>query len=318
MSIEGRTLRSLEWERLLAYLAEQAESPAGQNLCLALKPQAGRAVVAALLNESEEALVLLKNNQGLTFTGLVEVGEALGRLSAGSTLAALELHNIKEVLKISARAKSSLALVEAEHFPAVTAYLPHLINLKDYIAQIDDAIEGGVVKDTASSHLASLRRERARLDGSIKEELGRLIQSHSGGKVLQEPLYTIRNGRFVLPVVASMRYAMDGVVHDASQSGLTVYVEPLSVMELSNKARIKDGEIEREIERILTELSETLRPQAGAILRAFQALAELDMIFARARAAPSTGSVPAPTSSRRTSILLPWPALSTISTIFFI
>lgn len=285
LTIEDRTLRSLEWERLLAYLAEQAESPAGQSLVLALKPGSGRALVSLLLDETDEALHLVQSNQSLALTGLVDVGTVLGRLGAGSTLSALELFNCKEVLKISQRVKGSLSLLEQEIFPAVTAYLPRLIALKDHVLQIEDAIEGGAVKDTASAHLAGLRRERARLEAHVKEELGRIIQSHAGGKVLQEPLFTMRNGRYVLPVVASMRYAMDGVVHDASQSGLTVYVEPLSVMELSNKARIKDSEIEREIERILTELSDLLRPNAEAIFEAFSALAELDVIFARARLA---------------------------------
>jgi DNA mismatch repair protein MutS2 len=285
LTIEDRTLRSLEWERLLAYLAEQAESPAGQNLALAIKPATGRALVSLLLDETEEALHLVQSNQSLALTGLVDVGSVLTRLGAGSTLSALELFNCKEVLKISQRVKSSLALLEQEIFPRMCEYLPRLVAYKDHVMQIEDAIEGGAVKDTASAHLASLRRDRARLESQVKDELGRIIQSHSGGKVLQEPLFTVRNGRYVLPVVASMRYALDGIVHDASQSGLTIYVEPLSVMELSNKARIKDVEIEREIERILIELSDLLRPNTTAILEAFTALAELDLIFARARLA---------------------------------
>ncbi|MBS1998354.1 MAG: hypothetical protein JSS86_18650, partial [Cyanobacteria bacterium SZAS LIN-2] len=227
MSIESRSLRSLEWDRLLHYLAEQAESPSGQSLALALKPETGRELVLLLLEETTEALLMVRNNQNLALTGLVDVSDILLRLGAGSTLAAAELHSIKEVLKISSRVKASLGLMTADDFPRMTAYAPRLVKLKHEINQIEDAVENGHVKDTASSHLASLRRERHRLDAAIREELGRIIQSHSGGKVLQEPLYTMRNGRFVLPVVASMRYALDGIVHDASQSGLTIYVEPL-------------------------------------------------------------------------------------------
>jgi DNA mismatch repair protein MutS2 len=287
VSIEDRSLRSLEWERLLVYLAEQAESPAGQNLALALKPEVGRELVLLLLDETEEALCLAKSNQSLSLAGLIDISATLSRLGAGSTLSAGELFSVKEVLKISARVKNSLSLIERGDFPRMTAYLPRLVSLKGEVLQIEDAIadETRSVKDTASAHLANLRRERSRLEAAIKEDLGRIIQSHSGGKVLQEPIYTVRNGRFVLPVVASMRYAMDGIVHDASQSGLTVYVEPLSVMELSNKARIKDSEIEREIERILTELSDLMRPHAQSSAEAFMALAELDMVFARARLA---------------------------------
>jgi len=232
------------------------------------------------------------------------VADVLGRLGVGSTLAAAELFSIKEVLKISARIKASLGLMSAEDFPRLLDYSPRLVVLKNEIIQIEDAVEGTSVKDTASSHLASLRRERARLDATIREELGRIIQRHSGDKVLQEPLFTVRNGRFVLPVVASMRYALDGIVHDASQSGLTIYVEPLSVMELSNKARIKDSEIEREIERILTELSDLMRPHKAAMADAYAALAELDLIFAKARLAIKYGGIKAELSDDHSFSLL--------------
>ncbi|MBU6451550.1 MAG: Smr/MutS family protein [Cyanobacteria bacterium REEB67] len=291
MSIEDRSLRSLEWERLLVFLAEEAESSAGQNLALSLRPESGRALVQLLLDESEEALLLEQNAQGFALAGLLDVALPLARLGAGSTLAASELFAVKEVLKISNRVKSSLALMEGAHFPRLIAYGPRLVSLKEIIKQIEDAVEAAGVKDSASTTLAILRRDRFRLDAAIKEELGKIIQTHSGGKVLQEPLYTMRNGRFVLPVVASMRYALDGIVHDASQSGLTIYVEPLSVMELSNKARIKDSEIEREVERILTALSDMLRPNTAAAADAFRALAELDLIFAKARLAIKYGGI---------------------------
>jgi DNA mismatch repair protein MutS2 len=282
-ALEDRSLRSLEWERLLAYLSGEAESFAGQTLAKTLVPESGRALVQLLLDQTEEAHILEQNAQGFALSGLLEVDEALERLSAGSILGAREIFDIKEVLKISARVKNSLGLLEETHFPRLKQFEDRLIALKDIVREIENAIEASGVRDSASHALAILRRDRMRLDGAIKEELGRIIQSHAGGKVLQEPLYTVRSGRFVLPVVASMRYALDGIVHDASQTGLTIYVEPLSVMELSNKARIKDTEIEREIERILIALSDTLRPHGRTTIDAYHSLAELDLIFAKAR-----------------------------------
>ena len=283
LALEDRTLRALEWERLLAYLAGEAESFAGQTLAAALVPEQARAVVQLLLEQTEEARVLEDNAQGFALSGLLEVDASLERLCAGSVLGAREIFDIKEVLKISARVKNSLGLLEEAHFPRLKIFEDRLISLKEIVRELEASVEAAGVKDSASTTLAILRRDRLRLDGAVKEELGRIIQSHAGGKVLQEPLYTVRSGRFVLPVVASMRYALDGIVHDASQSGLTIYVEPLSVMELSNKARIKDSEIEREIERILNALSDTLRPHGRAAIDAYQAMAELDLIFAKAR-----------------------------------
>jgi DNA mismatch repair protein MutS2 len=160
-----------------------------------------------------------------------------------------------------------------------------LVALPKQIDAIDFAIDDfGAVKDTASVVFCALCvRERQKLDQHIKDELSRIIQSQSGTKALQEPIYTVRGGRFVLPVMANMRYLLDGIVHDASQSGLTVYVEPISVVELSNQTRIKDSAIESEIERIVVELCDQLRPFADQIADCYSALIDLDCIMARGR-----------------------------------
>ncbi len=131
-----------------------------------------------------------------------------------------------------------------------------------------------------------MRKEMQRLEGGIKDELMRIIHSSTLSKALQEPIFTQRNGRYVLPVNANQRSLIQGIVHDSSASGLTVFVEPMAVVELANRMRMKESEIEHEIARILQELSLKAAKYASEIGISFQTLVALDVIMARARLAP--------------------------------
>jgi len=291
--IEQRSLRSLEWERLTAYLAEQAETLEGKQRCLAIVPPAialdddGSLVAAQnLLDQTEEASALIAARSAFSLTKLADVREPLALLKAGAVVATLELVRVKSLLVVARSVRSSLSLLNQSQFPHLHSYVEKLVVLPRQIEAIDFAVDDfGNVKDSASSLLRSLRRERLKLDASIKDELSRIIQSQAGAKALQEPIFTVRDGRFVLPVMANMRYMLDGIVHDASQTGLTVYVEPISVVEISNQVRIKDAAIESEIQRIIEELCLVLTPHAESMQSSYKALIDLDCIMARARLA---------------------------------
>lgn len=292
MSIEHRSLRSLEWERLTTYLAEQNETAEGKRRSTQLVPSLGFAfnldteIASAqiLLDQTEEACALISSRTAFSLAKLSDVRESIALLRAGAVITASELARIKALLVVARSVRGSLALLVPSQFPHLHRFVATLVALPKQIEAIDFAIDDfGVVKDTASSLLRSLRRDRHKLDQHIKDELSRIIQSQSGTKALQEPIYTVRGGRFVLPVMANMRYLLDGIVHDASQSGLTVYVEPISVVELSNQTRIKDSAIESEIERIVVELCDQLRPFADQIADCYSALIDLDCIMARGR-----------------------------------
>ncbi len=293
MNIEQRTLRSLEWERLTTYLAEQAETPEGKQRALTLLPPVHDAYAGAaqplkdaqkLLDQTEEAAALISSRTAFTLAKLADVRESLSFLRAGAVVSALELARIKTLLVVAKGVRGSLSLLTRDQFPHLLAFVDKLVQMPKQIEAIDFAVDDfGNVKDSASSTLKSLRKERLKLDGSIKDELSRIIQSQAGSKALQEPIYTMRGGRYVVPVMSNMRYMLDGIVHDASQSGLTVYVEPLAVVELSNQTRIKDSAIEEEIERIISELCASLTPFADSMSASYKALIELDSIMARAR-----------------------------------
>lgn len=290
MDIETRSLRSLEWDKLKRFLSLEAETRGGRALALALTPADNPATAHLLLDETEEAHALIGARSGFSLDALPEMSEILTRLRAFAVLSAAELSQLRTQIVLSRTVKRGLTLLAAESFPRLKSYLKDMHVQEAVLARIDEAIDpSGGIKDDASPHLQSLRKEVRRLDGSIKDELTRIINSSTLSKALQEPIYTQRSGRYVLPVEASKRNVIQGIVHDSSASGLTVYVEPMSVVELANKLRIKEAEIEHEIVRILTKISDAARSEIDGLESSYATLIDLDLIFARARLATKYG-----------------------------
>lgn len=247
-------------------------------------PLRERAIVNVLLNESDEALALVNQRSGVSFERLPDLLEALHRLDSQAVLSESELHFCRLTMSLSRQTKRSFSLLDNEAFPALREYLPSLGTFDQLLSELNDMLDdAGKVKDDATPQLRGLKSEVRRLDSKIKDELNRVIHSQTQSKALQEPIYTQRNGRYVVPVTASQRHVIPGIVHDSSQSGLTVYVEPMPVVELANRLRIKEAEIEHEIARILAVLSQQVFTSREELSQSFNALGELDAIFARAR-----------------------------------
>lgn len=281
-----RSYRALEWEKLKECLALEAETAWARELSLAIEPANEAIVVAQLLDETQEALSLLQANTPLSFNSLPELREVLGRLAAGACLSPTEFLQLYTVLVVTRRVRSGLSLLDGKIFPELTKFVSNLHALDVLASAIDQAIdETGEVKDSASPHLNQLRREVRSIDNKIKDELNKLIHSTAVSKILQEPIYTQRNGRYVLPVNANSRTSLVGIVHDSSASGLTVYIEPAKVVEMGNDMRIKENAIEHEIARILTELSAQAQLELDKLKSSYSTLIDLDCIFARARLA---------------------------------
>ncbi|CAN5157700.1 endonuclease MutS2 [soil metagenome] len=284
--IQKRTLRVLEWDRLKNFVAQEADSVGGKRLCLNLELAEHRAVIEQLLDETNEGLFMHQARSGMSAAGLPEIADILERLQIGASLSSAELLAVRTTLVIGRKFRSNLSQLEPQHFPKLTAYSAALPQAEKLIQEIDNAIDdGGNVKDKASPLLKSLRGEVGKFDGMIKDTLQRIIHSANQSKALTDPLYTQRNGRFVLPVNASMRSSVSGIVHDSSASGLTVYVEPIAVLELSNQQRIKQAEIEREIARILEVLSRFAISYLEAISSTYTTCMQLDAIMARSKIA---------------------------------
>ncbi len=272
------------------FLAAEACTAWGYERCLDLEPESEPAVIEILLDEAAEGLSLLQARSVLALEDLPDLREILPRLEAGAALSGGELLAIKTVLVRSRKSKSSISLLEQTIFPRLTALLPTLFCPEGLVTDIDAAISpAGEVRDDASPLLSSLRKDIKRIENQIKDELTRIIHSSTLSKALQEPLFTQRSNRYVLPVTASHRHSIEGIVHDSSASGLTIYVEPKAVVEMSNTVRLKEVEIEREIQRILLDLSSKARLHSDEISNSFETLVELDFIMARARLAAKYG-----------------------------
>ncbi len=286
MNIERRSLRSLEWDRLLSYLALEARSVWGKERCLDLEGSSDRREVARLIDETDEALIMITNRSQLIEDEIPDLRETVQAVGAQARLSPFDLMAVKDMLVLAKTVKGSLSLLEENSFPRLSSYAQHLHPVEELRREIERCIDDqGQFKDEASSELRNLRGSVRRLHGEIRNELGRLIHSATVSKALQEPIYTQRSGRYVLPVDVTKRGTVDGIVHDSSQSGLTVYVEPMSIVEPTNKIRIKEGDIEREIERLIAELSLLAHTHHHAIAASFETLTDLDVIAARARLA---------------------------------
>lgn len=284
--IAQKTYRSLEWERLKNFLVAEAESALGKALCHDLAVLTSPEQIQKSLDETEEVLFMLQARSGLSAAGLPLLEEQLSRLEAGASLSGVEFFQIKTMLKIAQAMKTSLNLLPRESFPRIVDYANALHALPEVKKQIEIVVDDqGCVLDSASDALYQLKRDVSRLQAQISAELQKIIHSSTLSKALQEPIYTQRNGRFVLPVNANQRATIPGIVHDSSASGLTIYVEPLSVLELSNKKRLKESEIEREIARILDQLGRALHEHSHELKENYETAGKLDAISARARLA---------------------------------
>lgn len=286
MDIESRTKRSLEWERLKSYLAAESCSEWSRELCLELELHTESALIEVLLGETDEAMAMLAGGFGLSQAGLPELRAVLARLRTGAQLAAAELLDIRKMLSLAKRTRTHLHQLSEQDFPRLLEHQPNVIPHEEIVHEIDNVFdEAGNIRDDASSLLNSLRRDVQRLNNQSRDELMKIINSSTLAKALQEPIYTQRNGRYVLPVQVTSRHMIQGIVHDSSASGLTVYVEPMAVVELTNKIRMKESDIEREIDRLLRELTAKVFAASEDLDRTYRALVELDFVAARARLA---------------------------------
>lgn len=276
-----KSLKTLEYFRILDRLAEQAASEKGKELCRALRPLDDREQAELWMRQTSDAKELMIRQGSPGFGGIREVGAILSRADRGGVLNPRELLSVASLLQTARRALS----YDAEHEEKTS--LTPVFGMLSGNRSLEEAITTAIVSeeeiaDGASPELLSIRREKRRIAGKVRETLGRLI-SGERSKYLQEAIVTLRNGRYVVPVKAEHRGDIPGLVHDTSSTGATVFVEPSSVVEINNQIKMLEGREEVEIERILFELSAEVSLYKGAIAQDFDALTSLDFIFARAK-----------------------------------
>ncbi len=279
-----RSILKLELDRVLSQLAECAGSKAGKEACLKLYPASDLEEVVAMLQETTAASELCTRKGNPGFSGVTDVSASLERAQRGGTLQAAELLRIAGVLRCTRNIKGYCAEDEK------TTVLDPLFQALSPNKYLEDRISGAIlseeeIADNASPELSDIRRHMRIQSAKIKDGLQKIISSPAYSKYLREPIITIRQGRYVVPVKSEHRADVPGLVHDVSSTGSTFFIEPMSAVNANNALRELELKEKKEIERILAELSAEAAGFQESIELNVQMLVRLDVIFAKARLA---------------------------------
>ena len=279
--MKERTLRVLEFTKIRDMLTEKALTPLGAEKCQALAPSTNFQEISEWQEETEEALVVLTYVGGHPMASFSDVRPYLALCDKGATLSPKALLEIATLMRACRTARSAL-VTERDNTPRLkekASLLGSFRNLEDDITTA--ILSEDEIADKASSELANIRRHLRGATERIKERLNSMIRSSAYQKYLQDPILTMRNDRYVLPVKAEYRASVPGLVHDQSASGATLFIEPMAAVEMGNELKQWEAKEKQEIERILAALSAEVAPYAVQLKENLELLAELDFAFAK-------------------------------------
>ena len=277
-----KSLLKLELDRILEMLAGCAGSAEGKDACRSLRPVSDLEEVQILLDQTTAASELATRKGNPSFSDVRDVTLSLERADRGGCLQPKELLNIGSVLRCTRNVKAYIAEDEK---PTVLDSMFRMLTPNKYL---EDRIFGAIlseeeIADTASPELADIRRHMRIQSAKIRDGLQKIISSPAYSKFLREPIITIRQGRYVVPVKSECKNDVPGLVHDVSATGSTYFVEPMSAVNANNALRELELKEKKEIERILSELSAEAAAYRETICDNFNLLVQLDVIFAKAR-----------------------------------
>ncbi len=284
----------LQFEELKELLFNYAGSVAGRALVDEIEPHRDRARLESDLAETGEAIAYLRDVSGaqeakagaairLRFDQLRDIEASAGVLRVeGASLDGREILDLFHTLALAGEYRGILLSV-SERFPLLGRRAAKLADLRTLARRYASAfLPDGSLADQASVALARIRRDIERQQRSIQDSLDRFLRTHRDDGTLQEDFVTIREDRYVVPIVAGQKGRVDGVIHGSSGTGRTLFVEPLETIALNNQlVRLREDEL-REIERILAEITNALREHSAEISATAEALAEFDLVFAKA------------------------------------
>jgi DNA mismatch repair protein MutS2 len=280
-----KVYHTLEYDKIIQRLAEYATSDGGREMCQRLKPMTDLGRIRRGQTETADAFARLLKSGKLTFSGLNNPKASMKRLEIGGVLNTAELLSVSRLLRITARAKA-YGKPEREDLPAdsLQEMFDRLEPVPALAAEIDRCILAeDEISDDASPKLRQIRRTISGMSERIHNALNRIVNSSAGRTYLQDPIVTMRSGRYCLPVKAEYKAQIPGMVHDQSSSGNTLFIEPVSVVKLNNELRetyLKESE---EIDVILARLSSDTAEYSAQIQENFTLCRLLDFIFAKGR-----------------------------------
>jgi len=299
--VDARSIVLLEFPQVRARLAELTSFGPSRRLAEALEPESDPVLVARALDETDEARALITERPGVGVGAAHDIGPWIARATRGGRLEPQHFLEIADTLDATAKLATALAEDRRTLLREIGRQLHPLPALRNTLARSFDPV--GELLDTASPRLGGLRSAVRIAYDRLRRRLDSLVGSELGG-ALQEPIVTLRNGRYVVPVKAEARSRVKGIVHDASGSGQTLFVEPLVVVELGNAWREALASEQEEIGRILDELSALVGANGEALGETLDALARFDLWAAKAQLASLMDGVRAETADRPHVVLL--------------
>ena len=286
-----REFRVLEFDKIREKLAACSVTPLGEALCLRLSPQDDFDQVQHALDETQEAAAQAAYTGGNPIHSFEDVSDELSMARKGAMLSPRSLLNVAGCMA-AARAARVMLLKDDTRTPILSS-LASLITVNQGLEQdITSAILGDEeIADRASAELTQIRKKMRVVSDRVRDKLNSIIRGSGYAKFLQEAIITVRNGRYCVPVKAEYRSSVPGLVHDQSSTGATLFIEPMSVVELGNDLKQLQAQEKKEIDRILQAFSDQVGAVADELTSNIDILAKLDFAFAKAVLAKSMDAV---------------------------
>ncbi len=276
-----KSLKTLEYDKIIAQLEEYASSPLGKQLCRDLLPSVDISQIRGSQAETTDALTRVRQKGSLSFSGLKDVRDSLKRLEIGSSLTITELLSVSAMLTIAAKAKAYGRHEESE-LPDDS--LEEMFRMLEPLTPLNTEIKRCIlseeeISDDASPGLRHARRSMKVINDRVHTQLNSLLNANRS--YLQDAVITMRDGRYCLPVKAEHKGQVSGMVHDQSATGSTLFIEPMAIIQLNNQLRELEVQEKKEIEAVLADLSNQTAPYVEEIRMNQELLAKLDFIFAK-------------------------------------
>ena len=278
-----KVLKTLEYNKIIHQLTGYAASAPGKLLCQNLLPMSDFHEIVQAQTETSDALTRVRMKGSLSLSGIRDVRDSLKRLEIGSALGIPELLSISSLLTVAARAKAYGHHEESEEFPDDS--LDQMFRSLEPLTPANNEIKRCIISeeeisDNASPGLHKVRRSMHGINDRIHTQLNSILNSCRS--YLQDAVITMRDGRYCLPVKAEYKSQVNGMVHDQSSTGSTLFIEPMAVIQLNNELRTLEIQEQKEIEAVLADLSNQLTPYTTELAVDLQILTRLDFIFAKA------------------------------------
>ena len=276
-------MKTLEYNKIIHQLTGYAASAPGKLLCQNLLPMSDFHEIVQAQTETSDALTRVRMKGSLSLSGIRDVRDSLKRLEIGSALGIPELLSISSLLTVAARAKAYGHHEESEEFPDDS--LDQMFRSLEPLTPANNEIKRCIISeeeisDNASPGLHKVRRSMHGINDRIHTQLNSILNSCRS--YLQDAVITMRDGRYCLPVKAEYKSQVNGMVHDQSSTGSTLFIEPMAVIQLNNELRTLEIQEQKEIEAVLADLSNQLTPYTTELAIDLQILTRLDFIFAKA------------------------------------